>query len=234
MFQILAVEDTEEFQKIILRTLGDYTVRCCSSAEEASQVIRNRNFDLIIIDINLPQRDGYSLLTELQSNEETSKIPVLCLTGRTEMTDKVTAFSLGADDYITKPFDPIELRARVDLRLKKSLRQSDRVTTTKIGDLEIDHARHRVTINTQTENFEPEITQTEYKLLCHLARRPDQVFTRDQLLVSVWGEDAKVLDRVVDVHVCLLRKKIEKSSLKIKAVSVVGYKLSKTNKKIAA
>lgn len=233
MFQILAVEDTEEYQKIISKTLGDYTVICSPSAEEASQIIRNRPFDLIIIDINLPKRDGYSLLSEIQANDEINKTPVICLTGRKEMTDKVTAFSLGADDYVTKPFDPIELRARVDSRLKKSRKNRDSSSVTRIGDLEIDHDRHRITINSGKEKFEPEMTQTEYKLLSHLARRPDQVFTRDQLLVAVWGEDAKVLERVVDVHICFLRKKIEKSSVRIKAIPGIGYKLVKTTKKVA-
>lgn len=226
MFKILIVEDSPEFQLIISRTLPDFHLCCRASAEEASLELQNEKFDLILLDINLPQRDGYSLLTEIQSKPATASIPVLCLTGRKEITDKVTAFSLGADDFITKPFDPIELRARVEAKLKKLTRAKNDEQITVIGEIEIDHSRHRVAIIEGERRREVQITQTEFKILCCLSRRPEQVYTRDQLLVAAWGEDARVLDRVVDAHVCLLRKKLGKYSSYIKAVSGLGYKLT--------
>lgn len=225
MFHILVVEDSDEYRKIITRTLSDHRLTCASSAEEASSLIRSTKFDLFVVDINLPKRDGFSLLTEFQGEIETKNTPVLCLTARKEITDKVTAFSLGADDYITKPFDPIELKARVDTKLKKNSRRTNEDEITTIGDIEIDHSRHRVMIGEGPGRLEVPVTQTEFKLLCCFARRPQQVFSRDQLLVAAWGEDAKVLDRVVDAHVCLLRKKLKSNFYQIKAVTFIGYNL---------
>lgn len=226
MFRVLFVEDAIEYQKIISYTLNEYVLTCASTVSEASAFLKSKEFDLILVDITLPDRDGYTLLAEIQSNPSTANIPVLCLSERNEITDKVTAFSLGADDYITKPFDPLELRVRVETRLKKIARKKEEDRITIIGEIEIDHARHRVMIGPKNNRREVEVTQTEFKILCSLARRPDQVYTRDQLLVAAWGEDANVLDRVVDTHVCLLRKKLGVCSNYIKAVKGVGYKIS--------
>lgn len=232
--KVLVVEDSEEYQKILQRTLGEYRVVCVGTAEEASVQIRNSTFDLILVDINLPQRDGYSLIGEIQTKIDASETVVMCLTGRSGLTDKVTAFSLGADDYITKPFDPLELRARVEARLKKVGRRRASELRTTVGDIEIDHARHRVSVGAAGDRREVDITQTEFKILACLARRPDQVFTRDQLLVAAWGDDASVLERVVDVHICLLRKKLGASSHRIRAVTGIGYKLTPASVKKTA
>lgn len=224
--KVLVVEDSEEYQKIISRTLSHYAITLAGSAEDAFVILKKEHFDLILVDINLPKKDGYSLISEIQSNDELADVPLMCLTGRKDITDKITAFSLGADDYITKPFDPLELKARVESRFKKNHRKKSQDLTTTVGEIEIDHARHRVTIMVDAEKKEVTVTQTEFKILCCLARRPDQVYTRDQLLVAAWGEDARVLDRVVDAHVCLLRKKLGPCSKYIKAVTGVGYKLT--------
>lgn len=225
MFQILAVEDSTEYQKIIAKTLTEYEITFADTAEKAAAMVRNKNFDIILIDINLPDHDGYFLLSEIQSVIEAQGTSVLFLTGRSELTDKVTAFSLGADDYITKPFEPIELRARVAARLKKSAIKKKRANLYRIGELEIDHERHRIMVGKGSDQFEAVVTQTEFKLLTCLGRRPEQVFSRDQLLVAAWGDDAQVLARVVDVHMCSLRKKLKHCADYIKAVKGIGYKL---------
>lgn len=228
--QILIVEDSPEYSAIISRTLGDHGLSQCTSAGEASTLIKNKNFDLFIIDINLPDRDGFTLLSEIRTSPETASVPVLMLTGRKEITDKVTAFSLGADDYLTKPFDPLELRARVESKLKKVAQKRNESAITIVGDIEIDHNRHQVSIVQNGKKTEIQVTQTEFKILFCLARRPEQVYSRDQLLVAAWGDGAKVLDRVVDVHVCLLRKKLGELSYYIKSVPGVGYRLSVAGK----
>lgn len=226
MYKILVVEDSQDYQKIISRALGDFNLTCIDTAEAAVVLVKNQNFDLVLVDITLPQNDGYFLLSEMRASPELRDTPVLCLTGRKETRDKVTAFSLGADDYITKPFDPIELHARVDAKLKKTRQKKDQGTLTIIGDVEIDHSRHRVSILADSVRKEVDITQTEFKILCCLAKRPEQVFSRDQLLVAAWGEDATVLDRVVDAHICLLRKKMGSHGRMIKSVTGVGYKMT--------
>lgn len=232
--KILAVEDSTEFQMLIVHALGEYQVTCVATADEAGQKLRNNSYDLILIDINLPGRDGYSLLGEIQSQSELSEIPILCLTGRSEITDKVTAFSLGADDYLTKPFNPLELKARVDSKLKKIGKKKTKELLTIVGDIEIDLARHRVTVLEGDKRVEVEVTQIEFKILACLARRPEQVYTRDQLLVAAWGDDARVLDRVVDTHICMIRKKLGSKEFSIKAVTGIGYKLQAIRRKVAA
>jgi len=222
---ILIVEDSPEYQAIISRTLGEYNLKISASVSDATHLLRNSHFELLIVDINLPDRDGFTLLADVRASLETASVPVLCLTGRKDITYKVTAFSLGADDYITKPFDPLELRARVDAKLKNIAKIKNEIATTTIGEIEIDLARHRISAVIEGRKTEISVTQTEFKLLCCLARRPEQVYTRDQLLIAAWGEDATVLERVVDVHICLLRKKLGPYSNYIKAVTGVGNKL---------
>ncbi len=236
MQQILLVEDSEEYQKIVVRALNHYQIVCVENAEDALSRLEQTQFALILLDIHLPVRDGYSLLSEIQSNSETSSVPVICLTGKTAVTDKITAFSLGADDYIIKPFDPLELRARVDAKLNKTSKSKSSGNLLFINKLEISHNTHRVFVHEGSKKNEVELTQTEFKILSCLARRPDQAFSRDQLLVAVWGEDARVLDRVVDTHICSLRKKLGPEGSFIKAVPGIGYKIqpSRTNLKRAA
>ena len=224
--KILLVEDSTEQQKIICEVLNQYNVIVVDNAEEAAVMVKNQNFELIIIDINLPGKNGYYLLGEIQVNSDLDKTPILCLSARSEINDKISAFSLGADDYVTKPFDLMELRARVDSKIAKKNRIKSKALTTVIGDVEIDHLKHKVMIGrVASQRKEVLVTQTEFKLLWCLARRPEQIFSREQLLFVAWGETSKVLDRVVDVHICQLRKKIGNCGVYIKTVSGVGYKL---------
>lgn len=156
---------------------------------------------------------------------------MICVTGKTEVTDKITAFSLGAEDYLVKPFDPLELRARVDAKLKNFTNREEKHSSLKVSNIEINLSTHSVTLVDSEERYEINLTQTEFKILVCLARRPEQVFTRDQLLVSVWGESARVTDRAVDTHVCALRRKIHEGDLSIRSVPGIGYKLVLATKK---
>ncbi len=224
--QILLVEDSEPYQKVVIRSLSHCDVRIAGTVDEALAMLGQSEFDLILLDISLPKRDGYSLLSELKAGPSGEVPPVICLTGKTDVTDKVTAFSLGADDYLVKPFDPIELRARVDSKLSKRNRNQQKTATIHAGNIEIDSSRHRVFINESGNKVEVLTTQTEFKLLAYLAKSPGRAYTRDQLLVAAWGEDADVLDRVVDVHLCSLRKKLKNQSHCIQAVPGIGYRFS--------
>jgi DNA-binding response OmpR family regulator len=205
--------------------VSDFETVCVTTVDAAWAALRNRHFDLVLLDIELETKDGYVLLTDMQNTPEFREIPIMCISGRGNLTDKVTAFSLGADDYIVKPFDPIELKARVSSKVHRYQRRVE-TKNLRVGPIEIDHARHTVTLETPTGLREIEITQTEFKLLNHLAKRPEQVYTRDQLLVAAWGEKADVLERVVDVHLCSLRRKLAPFSHYVKAVPGIGYKFS--------
>lgn len=225
MFHILVVEGSSEYQEIISRTLAHHKITICGTFVASMRELKANNFSLIVMDFNLPDGDGYSLLNEIRSDARNSQVRVLCLTGRQAIADKVAAFNLGADDYMAKPFDPLELRARADAKLKRFRGRRLEGECLTVGSLEIDLARHRVSIKNGENRTDVEVTQNEFKLLSTLAKSPDQVFSRDQLLVAAWGEDARVLERVVDVHFCSLRKKLGLYSRYIKAVSGIGYKL---------
>ncbi len=225
MNQILLVEDNADYQKIVIKSLGHHRVSCAQNVDEALAMLSLQSYDLILLDIGLPQKDGYSLLSEIQSNPDLMAIPIICLTGKTEMINKVTAFSLGADDYIIKPFDPIEFKARVDSRLNKLKKLTFNTETLVVGDVEINTSSHEVYLHKENNKTPVHLTLTEFKLFRALASRVDQVHSRDQLLVKTWGNEADVFDRSVDVHICSLRKKIRASNCQIKSVPGLGYRL---------
>ncbi len=234
MFRLLVVEDAPDFQLMIKKSLSDYVITCCESAEKASILLRNEPFDLLVIDINLPGRNGYSLVSEVRASNFGSELPILCLTGRSDVTDKVIAFSLGADDYITKPFEPLELRARVDAKLKRNKRDKSKLALTVVGHIEIDLEQHKITVVENKVRREISLTPIEFKLLTCLSRRPGNVYTRNQLLTAAWGDKHTSSDRGVDVHICSLRKKLGRFGSDIQSITGLGYKLAPDSSRRAA
>lgn len=224
--RVLVVEDMLDCQMILKEILAGHYVTVAESVEEALFVLQEESFDLILMDINLPGKDGYSLLYEIQVSPDLNKIPIFCITGRNHVADKVSAFSLGADDYITKPFDFVELRARINAKLRKISSQRKHATVLTVGPIEIDNSRHRVTTGLGRDKKELSLPLIEYKILYHLAKRADQVQSREQLLMAVWGDDTHVTDRAVDVHIYQLRKKLGVNGCLLKTISRRGYKLS--------
>ncbi len=233
MRDILVVEDSPEHQKLVARVLGSFHLSFVESAEEAWVKLSARDYDLILLDISLPNKDGYTLLAEIQSLRHLQETPIICLTGKSGITDKITAFTLGADDYVVKPFDPLELKARVEGKISKRHRIKTSSLFIEFNALRIDLTTQRVF---QGENREPlELTPIEFRLLSKLTSWPERVFTRDQLLIAGWGENASVLDRAVDVHICGLRKKLGSIGSCIEAISGTGYRISEIKfKKLAA
>jgi DNA-binding response OmpR family regulator len=225
MQKILLIDPSDECQRTIKKTFQNHhQIVCATSAEEACEVVENQEFDLIIMDLNLPKQDGHWLLQQFQENSKINHVPIVCLTQRSAITDKVTAFSLGADDYVIKPFEPMELRARIDSKLKKSIKARSAEDILKIGNLDLCRNTHTVRCSKSKEVLP--LTPTEFKLLLHFSKQPERVFTREQLLMAGWGNDFEVFDRAVDVHVCSLRRKMGEWSAYIQSVPGVGYKLS--------
>ncbi len=223
MHTILFVEDSEQYQSMVKKILSHHKLIITDDPDAVESIVKEQKIDLILLDINLPKRDGYSVLSDLQSSPESASVPVICLTGKSAVSDKVTAFSLGADDFIQKPFDPIELKVRVDSKLLKAKKQRKQNENFQCGSLRIDLNSHLVIH--ESSKKEISLTQTEYKLLGHFARNPGQVFTREQLLSIVWGNEGSVFDRAVDVHICSLRKKLTPYGVGFKSVPGIGYKL---------
>ena len=231
MRKMLVVENNVQYRKIISQTLIQFDLNFATTVEEAILKLKSSTFDCILVDMNLPERSRMFLLNEVLKNEQFEKTPVLCMGEGEDVTDRVTALDMGADDFIVKPFNSLEFRARIENKIRKSIKQKRENQVTAIGNMSIDHTRHRVLVRNGQSEFEVPVTQTEFKLLTCLARSPEQVYSREQLLASAWGDEAGVLERVVDVHICLLRKKLGvKCSHTVKALSGVGYKLTANRK----
>ncbi|HDL17881.1 MAG TPA: response regulator transcription factor [Bacteroidetes bacterium] len=224
MSQLIAVVDDEldilELISLHLKRSG-FDVKEFLNAENFFKFIRMKTPELIILDLMLPDADGVDICKYLKNNDDYSFIPIIMLTAKAEETDKVLGLELGADDYVTKPFSPRELVARVKavLRRKKQNEISKRI---EIGNvLVIDLQKYEVLV----ENKKIELTGTEFKILKVLASKKGWVFSRGQILNELWGNDKIVLDRTIDVHIKNLREKIGKGGNFIKNIRGVGYKI---------
>ena len=224
---VLAVEDEEDILELIRYNLDreGYRVLTARSGEEALDLAAANDLQLILLDILLPGIDGFEVCRRLRSDPRTLGIPILFLTAKTEEIDIVTGLELGAEDYVTKPFSPRVLLARVRTILRRTPRSQTPPGIIRQGRLEIDPGRHRVRIDGQPVT----LTLTEFKILHTLAGKPGWVFRRDQLLDAVQGPDSYVLDRTVDVHVGALRKKLGDLGGCVETVRGVGYRLSDTS-----
>ena len=196
-----------------------YDVVIEADGESALQRARKEAFDLILLDIMLPRKDGFEVCRELR--RDGSKTPIIMLTSKTQEAEKVLGLETGADDYVTKPFSPRELRARVKAALRRTA--EDDAPTFRFGDAEVDFARCEL----RRGGKPVELTAIEFKMLAAFIRNGGRVMSRDQLLDLVWGHGTFVTDRVVDNHVVTLRKKIEPDPSKprhIISVRGLGYR----------
>lgn len=223
--RILIVDDEEDILKLLEYNLSKegYGVSRAVTGEEALVKAKAEQPDLVILDLMLPGIGGLDVYRALRANPATDKIPIVMLTAKGEETDIVTGLELGADDYITKPFSPKVLLARVRAVLRRNMTATtDETDKIEIHGIIIDPGKHVVKVG----NVPIDLTLTEFKILHFLARRPGWVFTRYQLVEASRGEDADVTDRSVDVHIASLRKKLGPAGKYVETVRGVGYRLA--------
>jgi two-component system alkaline phosphatase synthesis response regulator PhoP len=177
--------------------------------------------ELVILDIMLPESNGFDILKKLRTHNNTADIPVIMITARTSEADRVKGFDYGADDYISKPFSLIEFLARVRAVLRRSAKAGSE-DSIRLGDLELDIPRHTVKV----KGRECEFTYKEFELLRLLISNPDRVFTRDVIMDRVWGVEYVGESRTVDMHIKTLRRKLGVGGDMIKTIRNVGYKIS--------
>lgn len=222
--KILVVEDDEDILELVKYNLlkERYTVTCVTSGEEALKVARTKMPDLVLLDIMLPGMDGMEVCKALKNDPKTGHIPIVMLTARGEEADIVTGLELGADDYVTKPFSPKVLVARVKtvLRRRRRVGAADEPSVIKIDGLVVHPGRHEVFV----KGKEVKLTYTEFRILHFLVRRPGWAFTRYQIVDAVRGENSAVTDRSVDVQIVGLRKKLGSYGKLIETVRNVGYR----------
>jgi two-component system phosphate regulon response regulator PhoB len=223
MAKLLVIDDEPAIREMVRFTLSRAGYECIEAedAAEAKRLIVNESPDLLLLDVMMPGQSGLDLARELRSRESTKELPIIMLTARCSDQDKIRGLDVGADDYITKPFSPGELVARIKALLRRS--------SVDQSEIEVDGLQ----LNPETRNVcagetRVELSPAEFNLLHFLMTRPERVFSRAQLLDRVWGEDKYVEDRTVDVHIRRLRAALEPAGHAglIQTVRGVGYKLS--------
>ena len=220
--RILVVEDEKDIQELIRYNLEKegYRVTCVATGEDAIKTCTTSPPDLVILDLMLPGIDGLTVCKEMRGQMRTKSVPIVMLTAKSEEVDVVTGLEVGADDYITKPFSPRVLLARIRAVLRRGTAENDTRSVITRGDLVIDTLHHEVAVQGEPVN----LTLTEFRVLEFLARRPGVVFSRYQIVDAVKGEDYPVTDRSVDVQIVGLRKKLGERSYYVETVRGVGYR----------
>ncbi len=220
---ILVVDDEANIVELARMYLeqGGFRVQSASDGAEALEKIAHHPPALLVLDLMLPGLDGWEVCRQVRSGKIAPDLPIIMLTARDDDVDKIVGLELGADDYVTKPFNPRELVARVKAILRRTKRAAQPEAVIHVGDITIDAARHEVTIGGQPVELRPK----EFDLLLALAEHQGIALSREQLLEMVWGFDFYGETRTVDVHIAQLRKKLADASIEIKTVLGVGYKL---------
>lgn len=219
---ILVVDDEEDILELVrynLKSAG-YFSTCASTGEEALEIVASRPVDLIVLDLMLPGIDGLSVARILKEKPETRTLPIIMLTAKGEEADIVAGLNLGADDYITKPFSPKILLARIRAVIRRQATAPEESSRIRFGELGIDVNRRQADIR----GIPVDLTHTEFEVLTFLVRRPGWVFTRSRIVDAVHGENYPVTDRSVDVQIAGLRKKLGNLGHYIETVRGVGYR----------
>ncbi len=228
MNRILVIDDAQEFQVFLHSFLREYELTEATTVSEAMQILRpeKSRFDLILLDLSLPDGNGLQILSTLRESAIYKDTPIIIVSGDSNVLTKITAFGLGADDYMIKPFDYGELKARISARLRVAKIQQKEKSQFSFGDLIIDSTRMTVSIQkSHSEALQMTLTPTEYQILLLLTNRPEMVFSREMIIDCVWGTGKHVTTRTVDAHICHLRAKLEDSKADIKTVLNFGYKI---------
>lgn len=222
---ILIIEDEADIREMLRLPLSkaDYVLEEAADVRHAQTLIFNHLPDLILLDWMLPGTNGVEFARQLKKDNRTQQIPIIMLTARGEESDKIRGLEVGADDYVTKPFSPRELIARIKAVLRRTQTYSDSEQLV-VNDLQLDPAEHRVLVGDK----EVQIGPTEFRLLHFFMRHPERVYSRNQVLDQVWGGNVYIEERTVDVHIRRLRKALSQYGYDhlVQTVRGVGYRFS--------
>lgn len=225
---VLVVDDEPDILELVRYNLvkEGFAVTCVASGEAALAATHTKLPDLVVLDLMLPGVDGLEVCRRLKGDPATRRTPIVMLTAKGSEADIVTGLELGAADYVTKPFSPRVLTARVKAVLRRDLEAADREAVVRVAGISIHPGKHQVLVGESLV----ELTAAEFRILHFLARRPGWVFTRQQLVDAAQGDDSYVVDRFVtdrsvDVHIVSLRRKLGPAAAAIETVRGVGYRL---------
>ena len=228
MMNILVVEDDRDIREMVCQSLAqnDFQTSGCRNLQEARHSMESLSPDCMVVDWMLPDGSGIELIRWIRRQPQFQQVPILMLTARSQETDLITGLESGADDYLTKPMSLRELNARVQALLRRPAQYEERQDLLEYGSLTLNSRTHDVSV----DGNPIELTKTEFKLLRLFIENPRKVFTREQILDAVWGVNAFLGDRTVDVHILRLRKILQPhgADRMISTVRGSGYRLSET------
>lgn len=228
MDKFLCIEDSPEYREVIKSALKGLHADFAENLAEARALLNNfeNSYDILLLDVSLPDGDGIKFLSEFNlQNKNIRDIPVFIVSSDSNELSKVAAFGLGVDDYICKPFSPIELKARVEAKLRKIKDKKVEEKILHVGDIEVNHHNMSLKIQGHAQSL-ANITPIEFKIFSLLSQRPSHILSRSQIIDHVWPLNTHITERTVDTHVSRLRKKLQTTSkVEIETVFGVGYKL---------
>jgi phosphate regulon transcriptional regulator PhoB len=219
---ILVIDDEKDLIELVRYNLEKegYDVIAAADGQSGLDVVKRHRPDLVVLDLMMPGLDGLQVCQQLRADPRAGRIPVIMLTAKATEADRVVGLELGADDYITKPFSPREVVARVKAVLRRSVPHQDPRQVIRSGDLTIDLSGHEVSFKGQRVS----LTATEFRILEFLAARPGRVFSRDEIIDAALGNETAVFDRTIDVHITAIRRKLGGGADQIETVRGFGYK----------
>ena len=219
---ILIIDDEKDLIEMVRYNLDKdgYDVISATDGQTGLEIAQRHKLDLIVLDVMMPNMDGLEVCRRLRSDPRTGRIPLIMLTARATEADRIVGLELGADDYVTKPFSPRELVARVKAILRRTATQGEPESLIRHGDLQIDVTRHEVTFGGKSVS----LTATEFRILQFLASKPGRVLSRDDIIDAALGRDANVFDRTIDVHITAIRRKLGRGADQIETIRGFGYK----------
>ena len=219
---VLVIDDEKDLIELVTYNLGKegYDVIAADDGQSGLDVARKHRPDLVVLDLMMPGLDGLQVCQRLRSDSRTGGVPIIMLTAKATEADRVVGLEFGADDYITKPFSPREVVARVKAVLRRSTPRPEDRQLIRCGDLSIDVSGHEVTYRGERIA----LTATEFRILEFLANRPGRVFSRDEIIDAALGNETAVFDRTVDVHITAIRRKLGSGGDQLETVRGFGYK----------
>jgi len=219
---LLLVDDDPEILTLLRAKLADepFELLTAVEGESALNIVRTQKPDLVVLDVNLPGLSGLEVCRSLRADKDTRDIPIIILSGRSDQIDRVLGLEFGADDYVTKPFNPRELILRIHNVLRRVYKEKSGPENFTQGDLTVDFLKHEVTVKGQLA----QLTLTEFKLLSSLLEGVGQVKTREFLLEQIWEHSEGVFSRTIDTHIQRLRAKLKEAGRYIETVRGVGYR----------
>jgi two-component system phosphate regulon response regulator PhoB len=219
---VLVIDDERDLIELVRYNLDKegFDVVAASDGTSGLEIATKHKPNLVVLDLMMPGMDGLEVCRRMRSDERTRRIPVIMLTAKAAEADRIVGLEMGADDYVTKPFSPRELIARVKAVLRRSGDQQEPVEMIRSGELAIDSKRHEVMYGGKPIA----LTATEFRILQFLAGRPGRVVSREEIIDAALGREAAIFDRTIDVHITAIRKKLGHGGLQIETVRGFGYK----------